>query len=104
MTGTCISERTRRGQEEDDERIDERLKGKYEVWKFGLGPSQWRDAGGWVGGSSMSLLESSRDDRTCMRMWTLRVKPFHIATDIKLLRQQPRLGLTREDCLDCVLS
>lgn len=49
MTGTCISERTRRGQEEDDERIDERLKGKYEVWKFGLGPSQWRDAGGGRG-------------------------------------------------------
>lgn len=25
------------GDEEDGERIDERLKGKYEVWKFGLG-------------------------------------------------------------------
>lgn len=31
-------------QEDGDERIDERVKGKYEVWKFGLGPSQRGDA------------------------------------------------------------
>lgn len=58
-----ICERTRVRWRRDLERIGERLKGKYEVWKFGLGPSLSYMSGRRdkeEDGSSMSLLESSR--------------------------------------------
>lgn len=92
-------------QREDFERIDERLKGKYEVWKFGLGPPHTETKGhggrGWSVDVPFRILAKRRWKGVIM-CGCRELRPFHVATDIKLLRRRSRLELTREDCLDHV--
>lgn len=91
--------------EEDFERIDERLKGKYEVWKFGLGRSLVYRRDTEVGnGPSMSLLESSRGERwRGVIMCGCCELRFPCETDIKLLRRRSKLELTRGLSRSCIL-
>lgn len=102
LSARCDEDTQRRTYEDcrEEDRREDRRATQRQIWGLEI----WIRSGREGGSSDIPFRVLAEWSSVCEpRMWTLRVRLFRMASDIKLLRRRSRFRLTHEDCLDRVL-